>query len=326
MVTAWLVLTTTLAVGFLTVGVESAAGSDVPIPPAEPERRFEVGPPSPADRYPSVSHGGLVWSLTGARVIPRNPDDRLSSPVIAVDVIVANTTPAATLRVREADVRLRWTDGRVDGLTRFDHASSSTGFALQPGETASVTAVFKPTIHVDPTVEELAIELGERGRIPSLLPLSGEVPDTGFPIEALISAEPGILPEPDQPDRQLVISPRTAVIDLESGPFRAAVGDRVGVVVVSVQRAAVTAESAHLQADFWSLLADGEPTSPVRVSRTASPASNEDEVTLVFVLDDEVERLTLLAGAESADPLRYPITVPAGGADGGSVRRSIILD
>ncbi len=319
MVVVWLVTTTTLVVATLTIGVESASGNDIAsgLPPRpEPAGPPVAAPAHPTDLYPSVRYAGLTWSMVSSRTIDRSEGELLGEVIVVSEVIVSNSTAGTDLRVRESDVALRWSDGRLDPIERFEQLGSARRLVLRPGERASLTVVVKPRVATPPELDELALEIGERGRVPVLLPLDGSPPETSFPIEAGISNNPVLLPDPDATDRSdvsdgasrwLVVAPKAVRFEAEYGLYRAAISERFALVTLSVQRSVRTPESPHLKPDFWALDVDGVPVPPIRISRTEAEEANEDDVELVFKVALGAERMTLMAGVDTEEPTGYPV-------------------
>jgi len=320
MIVVWLVVTTTLLVGLLTVGVERAAGDpyevlDVQLLPSAvsvPERESAV--------YPSVLYGGLEWALVETRIVPKT-DDLFSRPVAVVEVLVRNTTETTPLRVRDSDLALIWqVDQSRHETDRFEGTDNSSRFVVEPGRVVSVTTVFKLSLSDDPEVSQLQLEISEAGRIPARLPLSGIVDESPYPVEASIGTEQAIIADPSAEDRNLIIAPQEARIDINEGPYRAALDEKLTIIEVSVQRTA-SEGAAFYEESFWELEVGDRRLTPVRVTKSGQPAANEDEVTLLFVITSPTapaegvlsgmpEGLVLTVGADASDRYSYQIDLP----------------
>lgn len=305
---AWVAISTTLLVGLLTVGVESAAGE-----PFEVVGVVDAAPlpasSSPSEQYPSVVYAGMVWSLTESRVIPRTAD-AFSRPWIVIELLATNITEDADLRVRESDLSIVMNDGSLHPTERLERTASSSRFSVSPGKTKAVTAVFELRTNRDPNPADLQLQIAEPGRIPAFLPLVGEPDEPMYPVEADIEDEPFTITDPDDPSRQLILAPSSAAVDVEEGPYRAAIGERLSVIEVSVQRAAGNDDAAYLYPDFWRLDVGTERLTPIRVVNVGQPEANTDEVKLLFVFVAGPSDMTLTAAANTDNPVAYAITTP----------------
>ena len=300
----WLVTTTTLLVGLFTIGIESAAGNPYEVVLVE---RAEVETAPDAPLRPTVMYSGMEWSLSDVRVVPRS-DEFGSRPLLVMEALTRNTTDRP-LRVRESDLRIVDFDGIVHSVDRFDTGRSVSSFQVEPGEVAATTVVFKLQLTEDPVLEELVFQISEPGRVPALLPLVGSAIDSGFPVEGTISSEAAAIDDPDDADRQLVLRPGSAHVDLDFGPYRAAPDEQLTIIEVFVQRAAATPESGFFQPEFWTLEVDGREIQPSRVEQSQQVAANEDEVTLLFILhpDDNTDQMILTAGTDDSSTA-FPIS------------------
>ena len=318
----WMALTTTLVFGFMTVRASAPAGAQfrvagvdllgVDVLAQSPTTTIGPGvvsaidttPAAPVDGPPGSAHTSIVyagvrWSLVETRFVSVAESDD-GFPVVIAELDVVNTTPDVELRVRPSDLTLVWPDGSHYEVDRFDQISPE-GFSLEPGGGRSVTAVFKPRVLDDPVLDEMALELGEPGRIPARIPLSGPPLQARFPIEGAVAADSVAT------GGRLVIVPRRAVVGLNAGPYRAALGTRLVLAEVSVQRSEREGEAAFLQPDFWQLEVDGSPVEPSRITQWPTTNPNQDQVTLVFVVDEGFGEMVLRVAAGSPGSADYPI-------------------
>ncbi len=318
---AWLATTSALAVAMLTVGVESASASGFS---ADFTSRFSTESGSPAeemaapsmiepaetsDAAPSTLYGGLLWSLGEVRVVPRT-SDAFSRPVVIAELIVANTGDTL-MRVREADVAVVGPDGARHQVDRFEGTAESHLFTVEPGRAKEVTAVFKLVTSEDPWLAEYHLQIGEVSRIPATIPLEGPAEESPFPVPVSISDETIAVADPDRPGRSMAVQPIGALLDINAGPYRAAVGEQLTIVEVSVQRAGGGDEAAYLAPDFWALRIDGVTFTAARVTNDLRP-SGEDRVFLLFATpaDGDV-RGELVAGVGGESPATFGIGSPA---------------
>lgn len=313
----WLALTTTLVFGVLTVRASAPAGAQfrligldliaAPSPSAASTTTTTSDLASPAGPFiadsadssesgrggPSVVYAGVQWSLQEARFVSVTASSD-GYPVIIAELDLTNTTQNQVLRVRKSDLALIWSDGQRFGLDRFDQLRGARSFSLEPGEFRSVTAVFKPRVLTDPAVEETMLQIGSPGRIPAYIPLVGPMPRSIFPVAgSLADDDATVVDDLDRGEGLLVITPRRAALGLNAGPYRAATGSRLVLVEVSVQRAETYDTPSFVQKDFWRLTVDGTPIAPGQVYRSSTDSSNEELITLVFVVPEEFSDASL---------------------------------
>ncbi len=317
----WLALTVTLIFGHMTLWAQSAAGTEFRLAGVEvfgPITERPLNPSNlPEPTGPSVHYAGLRWSLTESRTVPlSNPET--DYPIIVLELVVANTTVDTPLRVRKGDLAIVWPDGRRDEVDRFEHLPSSIGFRVDPGGTLAVTAVFKPRVVAEPDLATMALEIGEEGRIPAVLPLDGPAEPSPFPVVGSIEGDPLIASDPLQPGRWSSISAVAASIDVDAGPYRAAVGDRLLLVTAIADQpttGATAADPDHLEPGFWALDAGAVIVRPIEISPTAvdpiDPARSTTEIVLVFVVEPGFTAGELTIDADGPEPTRYGVEIPA---------------
>lgn len=245
----WLVTTTALLVGLFTVGIESAAGNPYEVVSVEPADVQAVT--EDAAQSPSVLHSGMEWSVAEVRVVPRTTEFG-SRPILVLEASALNTTDTP-LRVRESDLTIVDFEGVSHEVDRFDTGKILSSFQVEPGEAVTTTMVFKLKMIDNPAPEDLVLQIAEPGRVPALLPLVGPPIENGYPVEGSISSEASVIEDPDDEDQSLVLRPQSATVDIDHGPYRAAIDEQLTIIEVHVQRAAATSESGFFQSDFWEL-------------------------------------------------------------------------
>lgn len=306
--TLWVAISTILLVAVLTVGVESAAGDQFEVVDVVKATTLPASP-SPQEQYPSVMYAGMVWSLTEARLIPRT-DDAFSRPFIVTELLATNVTADTELRARKGDLAVMLADGSIHPAKWLERTASSVRFSVDPGRTEAVTAVFELIANRDPNLWTVQLRITEPGRIPALLPLDGEPVEPMYPLEAGIEGGPATITDPDDPTRQMIVEANSASVDIDAAPYRAAIGERLGVIEVSVQRASGNANAAYLDEEFWRLDVGAERLTPIRVVKVGQPAVNTDEVRLLFVFAAGPTEMTLTAAANTDSPLAFTISAP----------------
>ncbi|MEM9134133.1 MAG: hypothetical protein AAF962_11065 [Actinomycetota bacterium] len=302
----WLITTTFLLVAFQTIGIPQAFGDErTALVDTGADDYALGGPAAPDHDLPSVLHAGVRWSMVATRATPS--EGLLSQAVIDVDVLLENTLADTTARIPERSVVLETRAGEVLGTGRF--VDETNRLSLGPGETLPLTISFVSGFDADPRAGDLILRIGDAGRTPSLLPLLGE-PRAEEPLFLAIDESAVVLPDPDAADRQIVVAAEAAALTLNAGPYRAAEGEQLVLVTVVVERALATEESTFLDTSYWGFSTDGGIEPAIMVARNAQPATNADEVTLLFAFPEEAGEFDLLAGVGTGDEAPISIVVP----------------
>lgn len=319
----WAILSFCLVVGLLSAAIERVAANDFRI--ANVDLIDLAGPAttSPGDGvdrelagvaaeqipvvdWPSVRYAGTSWSITGARLIPR-AEQETGRPIVVVEVVVRNVTGDTATRSRIADISLVWPNGDREPADRFEFADDPDVLTLAPGAVEVVTLVFKPSVEQDPELGSLVVEVGETGRVPARIPLIGPVPDPVYPAVGTI----------DGPDDDPSIRIDRVIVDVDAGPYRAALGRRLVIIDVEVaadvglnllERIADRDEGGH-----WAIEVDGESSGPERIE--VDPVDPDDpetsrSVTIIFVVDDGATEAVLVSGADRREPIRFELDLP----------------
>lgn len=305
----WLTTTALLLGAFQTISIPQALGDDsLGLVDTGGSDYALMGLEPSADEQPSALYGGLHWTVTEVRVTPT--EELLGHAVIEVDLELTNTLSTLRLRVSDREVVLRTRDDHVITGGRF--ADSGKRLAIEAGETKSVTYVATTGYDKNPNPRDLALVVGEANRIPATIPLVGnEEPDESS-IFVAVDPTPFLLEDPDDAQRQIVVEPVAATLGINAGPYRAALGERLALVKVNVQRSTTLETASFLETGFWSMVADGTQVAPIVVTRTSEPTSNSDEVTLLFAFPESATDLSLAAGIGSAKSGSFDLVIPAG--------------
>jgi hypothetical protein len=303
----WLLATLLLVAVTQTIGVSEAAGD---LTPGDSASDFElVGADPAAEPFPSALHGGLMWSVTATRATPA--PELLMPAIVEVDLNITNTLSETQLRVPDSMLGLVALDREAETGGRF--VGGGGRLAIEPGQTAEVTASFKVSFTDEPDPAALGLRVREPSRIPAIIPLDGEPPpgNGDYPVMAAIDTSPAVLVDPDDRSRQIVIEPQAVAIDINAGAYRAAEGQQLAIVQILIQRTSSNETSGFLDTGYWSIEADGEAVSPILATRTDQPASNADQIMLLFDFPaDAVTDLKLVASANSDEAETFPIVVP----------------
>lgn len=302
----WLAVTALLLAVFQSVGTPQAFGSETTLPSSS---EFQLVGPDPSDEsLPSVLNGGVLWSVVDVEVTPT--DDFLGRAVINVNLELTNTLAETRLRASVRDVGLVTADGFELPAGRFVDAGPRV--TIEPGAREEVTLRVLTGHDREPEPADLTLVISESNRIPASIPLDGTRPEQEAPILLAVEATPSSMPDPDDATRQVVVELRAGSIGVNAGPYRAAVGERLAVLKVNVQRADSSETSAILGPDFWSLSVDGEPFDPIAVTSESSAADGE-EVTLLFAFPDDASAFRLSAGLDGGPSSDFALVTPAVG-------------
>lgn len=330
----WVAVSALLAVALQTLGVNQAFGDDGS--PALTGMAVEyplAGPNPAAQSKPSALYAGLMVTVTDTRVTPAT--DFLNRAKVEVDLDVTNTLKLTQLRMPASMLSLVSSDGNV--VTRPHFANAGTRLNLDPGQTDSVTVVFAVSFTPNPDPASLTLQIGEINRIPATIPVAGTAApsdaapgdaapatapagspgDQGAvdgaaagPVYAAVDATPSALTDPDNATRQIVVQPEAATVDVNAGPYRAATGERLAVVKVVLQRAAINDDSTFLTPAYWALESSAGSSQAVLAARGAPAASNADEVTLVFDFPADAQNLKLVAAAGRPEATGFALVLP----------------
>lgn len=305
----WLLTTSLLVLVLQTIGVPQAVGDAGAASVTNVASDFPLTGIDPAEvEVPSVLYAGVLWSVGESRAT--DVDGLLERASVEIDATLTNTLESAQLRVPDSTVSLLSTEGPVVTDGRFVDAGAR--LTLDPGESVEVTIRFELGYTQHPELSTLALQIAEPNRVPASIQLGRAQLDEQRPLFAAVDTGPARITDPDDASRQIVVEPSAASIDVNAGPYRAAIGERLAVVKVRVQRAETTDTPGFLDYGFWALDADGTPTRAILVARSPESASNADEVTLLFAFAEGVEELELIAGADTDAPARFVIVIPSG--------------
>ncbi len=302
---AWVATTVALVLAASFVVTGTAAGNEVVTNETIDLSEVLAPASTPADQYPSVMYGGMMWSLVEGRVVPR-ADDPFSRPIVVAEMLASNTTNHQ-LRVRESDVSIVLPDGSRHPATRFEQTAATSRFSVEAGEIQTVTVVFKLQSYVDPNPANLTVEFSEPNRIPASMPLIGGEPGVIGSAEFFIDDAVTVIPDSVNAPSNLVIEPTAASVHVELGAFRAPTGQRVAAVDLDIRRVSSSAASTYLDVEFWEMTADGQKLEPTRVARTGSTAGS-DSVQIVFLVDESVNEMVLKVGANTDNATVYDIS------------------
>ncbi|MEM7340229.1 MAG: hypothetical protein AAF467_16345 [Actinomycetota bacterium] len=295
--------------GFQTIGTPQALGDEGDVPGADPLASdftsFNVDPDD--DEFASAIYSGVQWSVLDVRVTPS--EALLAQATIQVDVEVANTLETSTLGISDRMVSLVVDDGTVIDGARF--VNTGPRVRLVAGEAQTMTVEFRTGHAKDPDPETLTLQIAESNRQPAEIPLAGQSSEAPELVFAGVDNTPQAIPDPDDASRWIIVEPRSATVGLDVGPYRAGDGERLALVKVTVQRAASADDAGFIDPGFWSLIADDEASAPVLVVRSGQPATNTDELVLLFAFPEDADELALEAGTGTDEPVQAAVVLPA---------------
>lgn len=271
------------------------------------------------DAYPSVDYAGLEIALVEARVIPEN---RSGHPIIVADLAIRNGG-VIQARLPKAMFNLV-TAGAGSGEVaiepvRFDYATYDDRLVIDPGATEQALAVF--VLRGESAVAALGLRpeagsgtealgrfelrVGERGRWPVNLPLTGQAPEPAFPrdLEVVLAAPVAF--------EGLEVELTSARSALDYGIYRAPIDRQLAIVTVLVSGPPTTTPAIGDGA--WSLVddADGSRT-PIRSrTTTASAETGVAELELVFAYEAGSTGLDLVLGAGRSEQVVARLLAPS---------------
>ena len=146
--------------------------------------------------------------------------------------------------------------------------------------------------------------------MPASIRLAGQQPATDYPVLAAVDTSPLTTTDPSDQNRQLVVEPVAASVDVNAGPYRAALDEELAVVKVEVQRTAADDDAAYLDSGYWELQVDGERVPAILVARSGETASNTDEVTLLFAFPADPGELAVVGAAGTAGEISFSVVLP----------------
>ena len=311
-VVVWLVVTAILVVSSQVISAPQALGDDGVAASVDAAADFPLTGVDPSEQVePSIVYGGMLWTVTDARVTDA-AEGLFERSQVEVDVTLTNTLTTTQLRVPDSMVALVSdaaegpdADG-VDG--RFVDAGAR--LSLEPGEQVSVTIDFE-VVDPSPSLDDLALQIAEPNRVPAAIPLGSEQVSHDYPVLAAVDTSPLTTVDPDDSTREIVVEPVAAAIDINAGPYRAALGEELAVVKVEVQRTESNADAAYLQNGYWALEVDGELVPAILAARSAETASNTDEVTLLFAFPGQPDDLAVVGAVGTGDEVTFSVVLPS---------------
>lgn len=240
---------------------------------------------------PMVRYAGTEVALVRARAIPEN---RSGAPIIVVELAVRNTANVQ-VRMPVSMFDLIGPDAVVAPADRFEFTDHGDRLVIEPGRTEPGSVVFKLRPRSSLELDRYVLQIGEQGRWPVHLPLDGMVP-------------PAVYPQPLEADtgerarfRGLTVELTQAATALEYGVYRAAIGQHLAVMTVTVSGSPTS--SFAIERGLWTLV-DGDGTADGGTERRAiaavpglrAPESDEVTMELIFAYSTESSDLTLLVG------------------------------
>ncbi len=228
---AWLATTAALVILLFMAAVDTAASRWFSAADAESVSPSAVVIADP-DLGNSVVYGSIQWRLLQTRLVPRSYDDPFSKPVIIIETTATNLSPEVPVRAHGRDMALVLENGERVPIQRFEHTPSTERVVLEPGQSLPVTMVFKPVVRHDPYIDHLVLEIQEPNRYPAHLNLDGS------PGSDLYPRELNVAPSSD------AITISDAYLDVNAAAYRARVDERLVVLQVTVDGAALADNAA----------------------------------------------------------------------------------
>jgi hypothetical protein len=196
------------------------------------------------------------------------------------------------------------------------------GQLSQPSVQAANTVDYIAAFEVEEDVDFASITLliAEPGTVPAVLPLSGEVPESGYPFE--IEAEAGDYAMTSGPC-SMTITPLLAEVDLDAridgvgslsaidGSRRAGTDERFLRFDMRVTLPPGSCSVGNVQDQLFRLQIDGVPRGAINnVNFLINPGEASD-FELLYRVPEDAEELVLLAGDPAGTVAEIPITAPS---------------
>ncbi len=260
-----------------------AAGSEVA---AADQTSFAIAP-TDFDAYQNVSYAGLDLALVEARVVPNN---RSGQPIVVVELAVRNNSRVQA-RLPLNMINLVGPGGQVSELDRFEYTAHASRMVVEAGKTERGLAVFKLPVHSSLRLSDFELQIAEAGRWPAGLPLDGEAPEPPYPGPLAVTFH-----NEEARYRGLTVELSGAATALEYGVYRAAVGQHLAVVTVTVTGSPVSSMGT-VERDLWTLVDGVTERRAIRAIAGQRPVGgNSVTMQLVFAYSTESSELELVVG------------------------------
>lgn len=324
----------------LMAGAVACGGASDPVPAADVNP--DTTPNSVAAAAPLTSTTTPAVMLELEEGLPRTSSYSIVE-VTVTRAVLADIEPRTYLReTPEPGPRHLFLDLTVENRSETDTANwLPTPFALLVGEELvgppeilegrpniglshlnSTEMVIAFPVSEDTGFEDAALVVAQPERIPMILPLVGEVPQSGFPINVDLS---GAGPAQGtgvgcRQDLDIEVLGGSVAIDLleadyptNYGSRRARVGERfltVGLRVLNNGGSRCGGGSTNFGNTDVRLLIDGTPREPVTFVNTAIGVNAAVDLSFHFVYPVDASELTLTVGSDEATLFAIPVTIP----------------
>lgn len=306
-VTVWFAVTVILVIATQVVNVPQALGDDGLEGEVNHAVDFSVTGVDLADeRDPSVAYAGMVWAVTEARAVDA-AEGLFERARVEVDVTLTNSLAATQVRVPDSIVTLVANDDGEAITARFVDLGSR--LTVNPGEEVDVTIDFT-IVDQQPKLGNYSLQIAEPNRVPASIPLDAEPRPHDYPVLAAVDTAPLRTADPDESSRQIVVEPVAASIDVNAGPYRAALDEELAVVKIDVQRTEADPDAGYLQLGYWALEVDGQRVPAILVAKSDGDATNTDEVTLLFAFPAQPDEITVVGGVGTGDEVTFSVVEP----------------
>ena len=331
-----LTLTGAITVSIAACSAEAAAPSTAPPTTAPsttttpPPTTNTTTPPSHLDLLEGLPRSAnyafvetTVTAATISNVVPRTflseipePGD---DPYLFLTLTIANRSQRDGAIINPTPFTLL-VDGEPQPAPVAIHGRSNLGL----GPLAETEAVLAFAIPEDVGFEAMVLAIAETNRIPTYLPLTGDLDELGFPVSLDVS---GVGPAQGgasgcNQSLDITVFGGTAAIDLlESenyptgyGSRRANIGERflsLEVQVLNNGGSRCGAGGTNYSPDSFTLLVDGAPTKPVTFLSGIIAAGTAVDLTVDFIYPVNAATVEFAVGSEDGTLFMVPIDVSA---------------
>lgn len=268
-------------------------------------------PPGGGEATRTVTYAGTEWTIGGAAVVPAAAD---TSATVRLDFSVVNQLDTYQISIPMEMLAVELPDGDHVRASDLEGTASEYYVDLEPGATASGSAMFEVPDAATLDVSEMSFLIEEPGLTPAVLPLSGPVPTPAFPMPISATGSTGPIAGTCSDSDRVELTVVGATQSLDLGPQRAE--DGTAFLSVDLRLVAVAGSLGYACVDgpFLRLAAGDavlEPVAGTDISESVDIGTTFD-ATLAFVVPLDTTSFELRIGADGATTAVIEIAVPDG--------------
>jgi len=265
--------------------------------------------PDTAELPRSLTYAGTQWTIESAAFDPGAGD---APPTVRLDFSVVSQLETYGISVPMELLAVELPDGALVRATNLDGMSSEYHVDLDPGATASGSAVFEVADTDDVDLSRVSFVIDEPDHTPATLPLAGPVPPQTFPMPVDASGTTGPIAGTCSSDERVELTVNGATETLDLGPQRAADGTAFLTLDLRIAAVAGPLGFACVDGAFLRLAAGNavlEPISGTDVSESLDVGTTID-TTVAFAVSLDVTTFELRIGANGTTTATITISLP----------------